>query len=83
MKQKKQGKDVEKEHDLTQLAKDIEGIVLSFFKLDERPGIAIALTLPPVFEDVHWITNLTREDGIRLLESTAFKMKAKTVKQDL
>lgn len=61
---------------LTQMAKDIEGIIRVYFRLDERPGVAIAVTLPPVFKDVHWVTNLTRENGIHLLESTIAKMKA-------
>lgn len=60
--------------DLTDLAKDIEAIVTEHLELDEKPGVALCVTLPPDYDDVHWITNVRRQDGINLFHSTADKM---------
>jgi hypothetical protein len=62
--------------DLTQLAKDLEKV---FEKHGFRkPGMAIAFTLPPGYDECHWVTNVSRDDGIKLFQDTAQKMIAKT-----
>jgi hypothetical protein len=33
--------------------------------------MAIAFSLPPDFQDVHWVTNVARADGIKLFQETA------------
>ena len=64
--------------DTQPLAKEIQRIVSEFFDLVDKPGMAVAFTLPPDYQDVHWITNVSREDGIKLFEETAAKMRANT-----
>lgn len=66
--------------DLTQLANDLEEVFKRYFKNcddDNRVGMAIAFTLPPDYMDVHWVTNLSRDQGIDLFESTATKMRSR------
>ena len=60
---------------LRPLAKEIEAVIMKHTG-GEKPGMAVAITLPPDYEEVHWITNLSRADGINLLASTARKMTA-------
>lgn len=62
--------------DLTGLAKDLEAVFVRHF--GEKPAMAIAFTLPPTYDEAHWVTNVRREDGIRLFASTAEKMLSKT-----
>lgn len=63
--------------DLTPLAKDIERVFLNHFgwMRGGKPAIAIAFTLPPNYTDVHWVTNVSRVDGIELFQETANKMR--------
>jgi hypothetical protein len=58
--------------DLTTLAKDLEKVFEKYFK--GRPGMAIAFTLPPDYDQCHWVTNLKRREGIKLFADTAIKM---------
>jgi len=44
----------------------------------ERVAFAICYTLPPDFDECHWATNVSRQDGIALFEETAMKMRAQT-----
>ncbi len=61
--------------DLTKLATDLEAVFKKHFK--ERPGMAVAFTLPSRdAQDVHWVTNLSRGNGIALFRDTAAKMAA-------
>lgn len=62
--------------DLTDLAKEIEAVFMRHFK--GKPAMAIAFTLPPDYKEVHWITNVSREDGIIILAETALEMDANT-----
>jgi hypothetical protein len=64
--------------DLTTLAKTLEAVIENHFRLKERPSMAIAFSLPPDFQDVHWVTNIARADGIKLFQETAKKMIAQT-----
>ena len=61
--------------DLRPLAKELEEVFKKRFR--GKPAMAIAFTLPPDYEEVHWITNLSREDGITLFTETAQKMRNK------
>jgi hypothetical protein len=60
--------------DLTELAQALEVTIRNYFGTSERPSMAIALSLPPDYQDVHWVTNVTRTDGIKLFQETAKKM---------
>lgn len=59
--------------DLSDLAKELEAVFERRF--NGRPAMAIAFTLPPDYKDVHWVTNVSREDGITILTETALKMR--------
>ena len=61
--------------DLTPIIMAFEEILKEWYGTDQTIGLSIALSLPPGYKDVHWVTNLDREDGIKLLESTTQKMK--------
>jgi hypothetical protein len=43
--------------DLTDLAKDLEQVFVRH--LGKRPAMAITLTLPPDYDEVHWVTNVS------------------------
>lgn len=60
--------------DLMDLAKELEQVFMRRFR--GRPAMAIAFTLPPDYDEVHWVTNISRQDGIKLFEKTALKMVA-------
>ena len=62
--------------DLTVLAKDLEGVFEKHFQC--RPAMAIAFTLPPDSDEAHWVTNVSREDGVLLFQKTAKKMIVQT-----
>ena len=64
--------------DLTSLATSLEATLRNYFGTEERPTLAIAFSLPPDYEDVHWVTNVSRDNGIQLFEQTAKKMIAQT-----
>lgn len=59
--------------DLTQLARDLEAVFLAYGL--GKPALAIAFTLPPDYKETHWVTNVSREDGIELFQETANKMR--------
>jgi hypothetical protein len=52
--------------------------VLKLFELSGvgRPALIMAFTLPPNYDEVHWITNVTRKEGIQLMRDTATRMEA-------
>jgi len=56
------------------LAKDLEQVFEKYF--GETPAMAIAFTLEVDHREVHWVTNVAREDGIRIFKDTAEKMQA-------
>ncbi len=58
--------------DLTDLAKELEAVFEKHF--NGRPAMAIAFTLPPDYDEVHWVTNVSRDNGIFLFRETARKM---------
>jgi hypothetical protein len=60
--------------DLTPMVKELEAVFSRHF--GGRPAMAFAFTLPPAYDVAHWATNLSRKDGIKILEETAQKMKA-------
>lgn len=63
--------------DLTNLAKDVEDVFASHFPRRDRPAIAICFMFGDSHE-VHWVTNVSREDGITLFKETAQKMIARS-----
>jgi hypothetical protein len=62
--------------DLTPTIEFIEEVLKLHFGTEENIGMSIAYTLPPDYDGCHWITNLSREDGIKLFKETAEKMQA-------
>lgn len=62
--------------DLTALAKEIEQVFERHF--GGKAALAIAFTLPPDYDDCHWVTNVNRADGVKLLAGTAKKMLSQT-----
>ena len=60
--------------DLTPFCKEVEALVKRHF--GKRAALAIAFTLSPDYDEVHWVTNVSRGDGIRLFAATAARMKA-------
>jgi len=67
---------ISKVGDLTDLANEL-------YKVFENhgfsaPAMAIAFTLPPDYEICHWVTNVSREDGIEIFRNTATKMVSQT-----
>jgi len=60
--------------DLTELAKDIEQVFRDHGF--EEPAFAVSFNLPEDRRNVHWVTNMRRNDGIRLLAATAQKMQS-------
>jgi hypothetical protein len=61
---------------LTSLTKELESVFLR--RCGSIPALAIAFTLEPDHDEVHWVTNVSRADGITLLTATAQKMTAQT-----
>lgn len=59
--------------DLTEFAKQLEELFIERF--GRRPMMVIVFTLPPDCDRAHWVTNVTRTDGIRIVEETAEQMK--------
>lgn len=41
-----------------------------------KPALIMAFTLPPDYKELHWITNVTRKQGIEIMRETATKMEA-------
>lgn len=66
--------------DLTEFARKVEQLLIDEFckGSTDKPGIAIAFTLPPDYSISHYVTNLTRADGIKLFMATAEKMISQT-----
>lgn len=58
--------------DLTKLATELEEVFKRHLK--GKPAMAVAFTLPPDYKEVHWVTNVSRDDGIELFMNTALKM---------
>ena len=52
--------------------------VLELFKVGGfgKPALIMAFTLPPDYQELHWITNVTRKQGIEIMRETANKMEA-------
>lgn len=61
--------------DLSQLCRDIE--LVFRHHLGQRPAFGIAFQMP-ISDEVHWVTNVSRADGIKLMATTAVKMQAQT-----
>ena len=65
--------------DLTAFAKRVEALFEEEFSRGRgTPAMAICFTLPPHYDECHWVTNVSPEDGIKLFLQTATKMTAKT-----
>ena len=62
--------------DLTNLTKDIAKVFEAYGL--PKPALAIAFTIPDDRKEVHWVTNVSREDGIKLFRETADKMVTKS-----
>ena len=65
---------MKKNIDLLPLVKKLEIIVNDFFNSKETIGLALAMTFPPDYKSVSWVTNFSREDGALLFLTTAEKM---------
>lgn len=62
--------------DLSALATDIKA---TFEKHGiKKPAFAIAFTMAPGYKTVHWVTNVSRTDGIKIMRATADKMTNKS-----
>lgn len=60
--------------DLTKLA-EILAFAIEEFTGTKQPVVAIAFTLKETdYKEVHWITNISRSEGIRLFREVANKM---------
>lgn len=62
--------------DLTTFAKEVQKLFEKRF--GGKPALAIAFTLPPDYQNCHWVTNVSRDDGILLFRHTATAMQAQT-----
>ncbi len=62
--------------DLSSLAKEIEAVFKHRFGV--RPAICIAFALPSDSHAVHWVTNVSRADGVKMFKETAEKMLRQT-----
>jgi len=61
--------------DLSFIVKAVEDFLKETFKTTERFGIGMCFTMPHENNsECHWVTNLSREDGISLFAETAMKM---------
>ena len=60
-------------HELTSIMADFEEALWEYF--GQKPSIAVALAAPPDYNTAHWLTNVTRSDGIELFERTAAQMR--------
>jgi len=58
--------------DLSGLAQDLKDVFEEHGFKD--PALAVAFTLPEDRQKAHWVTNVRREDGIRLMAMTAQQM---------
>lgn len=58
--------------------KDIENVLMKNFGMTEKPGVVIVVTLPPDYDVGHWISNLSRNNGIELLQGTIERMIGET-----
>lgn len=63
--------------DLQPMCREIEEVIKKHLHLTERPGLVITLTVPPRFDDVHWISNTDRASAAKMLHAVADKMIAK------
>jgi hypothetical protein len=63
---------------LTEFAKKVEKLFSDEFCKGEKPAIAIAFSLPHAYENVHYVTNVSRQDAINLFEATAEIMISRT-----
>lgn len=80
MKTKNTGKKLDKGRlDLTLLQRSIEKTVQSYLNIDRKPGLAIAITLPPDYCQVYWIANLGRSNAIELFEAVIDKLRREPV----
>lgn len=61
--------------DLTSLAREIEAVFQRH--LGQKPALAIAFQMS-TSDEVHWVTNVSRADGIKIMATTAVKMQAQT-----
>jgi len=61
---------------LTNLAKDIEAVFKKHFP-EKKSAFGIAFTLYPHYDEVHWVTNIDRQIGIKLFREVASKMEIK------
>lgn len=57
--------------DLRPLMKKIEALVEDELELDERPTVGVALALPPDYRRARFVTNTSRQEGIRLFTGAA------------
>ncbi len=64
--------------DLRVFTKKIEKLFADEFCAGEKPSMVIAFTVPPEYNFVHYMSNVTRSDGIKLLQATAERMIAQT-----
>ena len=61
--------------DLTNLMNRVEAMFEKEF--GGKCAIGVCFTLPPDYDDAHFVTNIPRSDGIRLFAGAAEKMQAR------
>ena len=61
--------------DLTPVLHIIEHSLKQFYESENRPVMVCSFIDPRDSKTVHWITNVTRENGILVMESTINAMK--------
>lgn len=61
--------------DLTGICKAVESAIEEI--TGQKPAVAIVFQMPAVDgNDTHWVTNVNRTDGVKLLMDTALKMQS-------
>lgn len=56
------------------MCKEIEKVIMKHNGLRERPGMVIAFTCEPDWNDVHWIANIQRPDAVHDADGVKKKM---------
>lgn len=63
---------------LKKIMQALEELMQQEFNLPDKPAIGLCFTFPPDYDYCNYITNISREDGIKLFAETAVKMTAQT-----
>ena len=63
---------------LEKMQSEIEDVIAEHFEVKATPGLAIAVTLPPNYDRVYWISNVPVGQAAMLFRQTANKIDAQT-----